>query len=378
MRIVHVSDGYLPRRGGIEYHVHDLARRQVATGDDVAVITSTPGTTAENAAFPVYRPQWDPRATPSEGMQHTWLRRALHHLRSVSADVVHIHTSTVSPLAFAAIQAASRSGVTPVVTMHSVVARGRPLLASMSGVLGWRRCPAVWTAVSVAAAQDLRRALGAWCDVAVLPNGADVPAWKLAPHRRDPAHLVMASSGRLAPRKRIRPLLHMMRAARRRVDSGIRLELLLAGDGPERSAVERYVARHGMRDWVTLTGARTREELREHYRHVDLYIAPARLESFGLAALEARCAGLPVIAYAGTGVADFVTNGRDGLLTGSDAAMTDEIVRLACDPPAHDRLSEAASTFVPPYSWDEVLPLTYATYDRAVALRGRAVSADRR
>ena len=41
MRILHVTDAYLPRLGGIEMHVHDLAQAQAAAGDDVDIITMT-------------------------------------------------------------------------------------------------------------------------------------------------------------------------------------------------------------------------------------------------------------------------------------------------------------------------------------------------
>ncbi len=42
MRIAHVSDCYLPRLGGIEMQVHDLATRQRAAGHETTVITQTP------------------------------------------------------------------------------------------------------------------------------------------------------------------------------------------------------------------------------------------------------------------------------------------------------------------------------------------------
>ena len=43
MRIVHISDCFSPRTGGIETQVGDLAATQAAAGDDVHVFTATPG-----------------------------------------------------------------------------------------------------------------------------------------------------------------------------------------------------------------------------------------------------------------------------------------------------------------------------------------------
>ena len=83
-----------------------------------------------------------------------------------------------------------------------------------------------------------------------------------------------------------------------------------------------------MTDWVRLTGQLDQPAIRAVFDDADLYLSPATLESFGIAALEARCAGLPVIAFAGTGVSDFIEHGRNGLLVGSDAEMVEAITRL--------------------------------------------------
>ena len=47
MRILHVSDCYAPRTGGIESQVRDLARAQVQAGHEVHVLTATVGDEGE-------------------------------------------------------------------------------------------------------------------------------------------------------------------------------------------------------------------------------------------------------------------------------------------------------------------------------------------
>ena len=70
--------------------------------------------------------------------------------------------------------------------------------------------------------------------------------------------------------------------------------------------------------WVELPGRLDAAELRDLYARADVYAAPAVLEAFGIATLEARTAGLPVVARAGTGVEEFVADGVEGLLASSD------------------------------------------------------------
>ena len=377
MKIVHFSDGYLPRPGGIEHHVHDLAERQAADGHEVTVVTTTAGDAGGTNGVRLVRPSARSTATASEGFRHAWVRQALRRAPLAAADAVHIHMSSVSPLAMAAVTSGRLQGVPTVVTMHSMLAAARPLFAAFDTALGWRRSSVRWTAVSTAAARDLSAALGSGREVSVLPNGVDTAAWEGEHPRRDPGRLVVASAGRLAPRKRPRALLEIVAAARRRLRGRVSVEVVLAGDGPQRAGLQRYARRRGGGGWVRLAGSRSRAELREIYQHADLYLAPARLESFGLAALEARCAGLPVLGFGDSGVADFVLDGVDGALVDSDAAMTDALVALAGDSTRHQQLLARAGTVPPRFAWREVLPLTYAAYRAAAAApaRGDALSA---
>ena len=78
-----------------------------------------------------------------------------------------------------------------------------------------------------------------------------------------------------------------------------------------------YIRAHELDDVVELVGRLTRDEIRELFSSADIFVAPANLESFGIAALEARCAGLPVVAKARTGIREFVEHGREGLLARS-------------------------------------------------------------
>ena len=51
MKIALLSDCYLPRLGGIEVQVHDLAARLIDRGHEVVVLTATPGTHGERGGF---------------------------------------------------------------------------------------------------------------------------------------------------------------------------------------------------------------------------------------------------------------------------------------------------------------------------------------
>ena len=306
MKIAHVTDFYLPRLGGIEMQVADLAAHQQAQGHQVTVITSSP-----SQGYP------DPLDGPRVVRVTDALRRprAIHPrapflgaaaLLEGDFDAVHVHVGVGSPLAFWAALFAARRGLPTVITVHSLWAWVYPIFKSLDLVGGFSRQPIRWTAVSEAAARPVRRIIAAPATVTVLPNGIEPQDWRVERAVRPDDELLIVAVMRLAPRKRPLHLVRMLRATRERTPAGTRLQAVIVGDGPERPTLERYLRRHGMTGWVSLPGRQTREQIRELYRRADVFVAPADLESFWIAALEARCAGVPVVAKAQTGIAEFI------------------------------------------------------------------------
>ena len=133
--------------------------------------------------------------------------------------------------------------------------------------------------------------------------------------------------------------------------------------------MRRYISHNGMTDTVTLAGRIDRERLKSMYRDADLFIAPAFLESFGIAALEARCAGLPVLAMRGTGITEFVEDGREGLLADGDDEMAAALVRISRDGELRRGIAEHNRITQPPTAWPKVLDRVNDEYARAMSIR---------
>ena len=110
--------------------------------------------------------------------------------------------------------------------------------------------------------------------------------------------------------------------ARAIVDPAVPLRATIVGEGPERRRHGALPADPGDGLGRAARQGRPRRAARA-LQSADVYLTTARLEAFGIAALEARAAGLPVLAPRGTGVDDFVDDGVEGLLadrtTGSPA-----------------------------------------------------------
>ncbi|MCW2793830.1 MAG: glycosyl transferase, group 1, partial [Nocardioides sp.] len=342
MRIAHVTDCYLPRLGGIELHVRDLASAQRRDGNDAHVLTVTPGTGLVDDPSWVVRVRNTDAAVPRQ----LGLARQIAD-RLAAADVVHAHVSVISPFAFGAARLAASMGVPTLVTVHSLWSHLGVLPSVGCAVAGLRGWPVQWSAVSAQAAEPVRRALGPHAPVIVLPNALDFSEWTIT--ARTPTVPTIVSVMRLAPTKRPLPLARMLRKVRAELPASRPLRAVIVGDGTQRGALERYLARHQL-GWVELPGRLARPEIRDLFGRSSVYVAPAHRESFGIAALEARATGLPVVASTHGGVGTFVTSGVDGLLTDDDAGTVAALVRLLTEPGLADNLR--ASRLPAAFGWE--------------------------
>jgi glycosyltransferase involved in cell wall biosynthesis len=366
MRIVHVTDCYLPRMGGIETQVADLVRHQSAAGHDVHVVTSTTEAAEQNGQVHRIRAGW---------IRETMLRsqRTVQTVGRLRPDVVHCHNSVLSPLAVAVAGGASELGIPTAVTVHSLLPAVGPVLPLSGHMLGVRNLRVAWSAVSEVAARPVRRVVAAQVDL--LPNAVDVGWWRAATStRRSPTtnEVRVVSVGRMAVRKRPLPLLRILAEVRDLVRADLPVRLVLVGDGPQRRQVAQRIRYLGMSDWVDLPGQLPRCEIRDVLAAADLYVAPATLESFGIAALEARAVGLPVVAKDRGGVGEFVTNGTDGILATTDGDMARALARLVESTPLREGIRAHNCAVAPAFGWADALVRTDQLYARAADLVGRS------
>ena len=373
-----VTDCYPPRVGGIESQVRDLSRHLVAAGHDVEVFTATTGpggerhgaTTRGDDGVTVHRLAIPlPGGIPVNPFARREVRRRLDAGRF---DVAHAHLGVVSPFATELVPVALDAGLPVTATFHCVIDRSKPVFRAVGHLGRWSRRAVALNAVSAMAAARVGSAAGG-VPVMVVPNGVDVAWWRdgAGAGRVDdpapgggprPVHVVSAM--RLVSRKRPVSTLRVLRGARAILDPAVPLRATIVGDGPQRRVMEHYLRTRGM-DWVELPGRVDRETLRCLHQSADAYLTTARLEAFGIAPLEARAAGLPVIAPRGTGVDDFVDDGVDGLLADSDVMLAGALAHLAGDPALRARI-RAHNLDVPPgQEWPGVVTATLREYHRA-------------
>lgn len=132
---------------------------------------------------------------------------------------------------------------------------------------------------------------------------------------------VLLTVGRLVKRKGvehfIRNILPLVLAERSQVVYWV------VGDGPERENIKRTVERADLDSHVYMWGQVSKQTLAAIYERADVVVMPniavaGDMEGFGLVALEANLAGVPVVASELEGIQDAITNGQNGVLISSN------------------------------------------------------------
>ncbi|HZZ14451.1 MAG TPA: glycosyltransferase family 4 protein [Candidatus Sulfotelmatobacter sp.] len=140
--------------------------------------------------------------------------------------------------------------------------------------------------------------------VALAPYGVDLEFWKPADKNRDSDILRFIYAGQMSLRKGVPLLLQAWEKAALRS-----AELQLVGSW-HLSESKRALLPRG----VIHVPALSSEELRDHYRHADVFVFPSYFEGFGLVLLEAMACGLPAIASEATAGPDVLTEASGRLV----------------------------------------------------------------
>jgi glycosyltransferase involved in cell wall biosynthesis len=364
VRIALICDWYAPRLGGIEAHLDALASRLTAAGHQIHVITSTPaGDGPSTNGIVVHR--LDARRVPwAEVIFEPSAIRAIGEiLVRERIELAHAHVSIVAPVGIGGAREAVQLHLPTVVTFHSFIP-ATPLWAWAVGRLvgadGWN---ATLTAVSSRVAHELRT-FAPRSSIDILPNAIDAKFWSPPAQSPPRDHVALVAVGRLQAKKRPMLLIDTAREIRR-VVPGVRFRFRIAGTGPLEKSMRHALARAHLDDVVELVGWRSPADLRALLRESDVMLSPAVRESFGLAALEARAVGLPVVAMRESAVTDFIRDEESGLLASSDAAFIRAAIRLVTDHELRARIAAHNRAVTPALDWTRSIAAHEAAYQRA-------------
>jgi glycogen synthase len=365
LRIVLAPSAYYPHIGGIEELTRQLALELGSRGHEVSVLTNRwpagvtrsevlDGIRVTRLAFPL------PAARPLNAARFVAMAPPaaaglVRHLRRVRPHVVHVIGAGPQAAYLAALT--QLLGTRFVFTAQgelgfdaqNVFGRSATLRVSLRRIL---RCANGVTACSRFVLDELEGFGAIRATPVVVPNGVrpeDFSENGRSPH--EPSYVLAV--GRLVAQKGCDVLIEALAS-----ESLASLELVIAGEGPERATLEQRAKRMGLAERVHLVGAVDRSRLSGLLAGAEVFAFPSRGEPFGIALLEAMAAGVPSVATRAGGVVEFARDEQNALLVPPDApeALAAAILRIRSDDSLGARLSAAGRETARTFSWGSIVP----------------------
>ncbi len=224
------------------------------------------------------------------------------------------------------------------------------------------------TAVSQSLKNDTYKLFGINQEIEVIPNflNAEHEAVASSPELRreyatDNERIIIHMSN-FRPVKRILDIIEVFA----RVQPAVKSKLILLGDGPERSRAEQKCRELNIAEHVTFVG--NLKQPQELLSIGDLFILPSESESFGLAALEAMAAGLPVISTNTGGLPEVNRHGVTGMMSdvGDIEDMVKNCIYLLEDTRRLAKFKGQAKRRAQDFSIDKILPLYEQLYQKVI------------
>ena len=377
--VAHVKDRFLPRSETFIFTLIRALRRYRSV-----ILDRHKRQHAEE--FPVER-HYSPAerfgvwAGVLERLSLRWLRYSPyleHVLRTERVGLIHAHFGQLGALF---VPVARRYGLPLVVSFY-----GADLSVFAQHPAWQRRFQALWAHAHcfVALGPGMMKCLetlGCPAErITVVPLAIDVNrfsfAERKAPHRGEPIRILTV--GRLVPKKGVDILLRAIKA----LGSYLPLKLWIAGDGPQRPALERLADELGIREVVTFLGWVEHTRVAELMAQAHLFVLASRTdprtgetEGTPTVLLEAQAMGLPVVSTHHGDIPFIVRDGESGLLVpeGDAEALAGALDTLLTHPGRWAEMGRAGRALVESrHEMSRVGARLERIYDRCLSRADRA------
>lgn len=202
--------------------------------------------------------------------------------------------------------------------------------------------------------------------IKTIANGIDVTAFERGqplPLLKDEGSIVVGVVARVDLQKGFE---YLLRAARELCKMFPALRIVIAGEGPDRNAIEEMIEQYGLQSSVVLAGQQS--NMPAVYAAMDIFVLPSLNEGLPMTVLEAMAASKPVIATRVGAIPSVIKDGENGLLVApkDPEGLRNAIASLLNDPERRRRLGDQAHAWVSQNYTSEAMALKYREMYEAV------------
>lgn len=387
MKILMLSWEYPPRVvGGISRVVHDLSHKLVKDGQDVTVVTYRDGDTPyfeDDDGVKVHRVD-NFMIAPNNFID--WIMQLNFNMIAKTGeiiakegkfDVIHAHDWLT---AYAAKTLKTSYNIPMICTIHATEAgRNNGIRTDMQKYINDTEWLLTYEASEVIVnsnymKSEIQRLFGLPFEkINVVPNGVNLNnfnnVYRDYDFRRRFAmdnEKIVLFIGRLVYEKGIQ---HLISAMPKILDHYHDVKLVIAGKGGMLDELKAQANNLGISQKVYFAGYLNSKDVQKMYRCADISVFPSTYEPFGIVALEAMLAGVPVVVSDIGGLNEIVEHGVTGMKSyaGNPNSIADSILTLLFDHKLCDQVVKNAKAKVKAeYNWSKITSDTFFTYQKAI------------
>ena len=223
------------------------------------------------------------------------------------------------------------------------------------------------TSVSESLKQDTLRLFRIDKDIKVIPNFTNIKKSKeSSPCKRTvmakPEELIVTHISNFRKVKRIDDVVRIFYGIQQKLPA----KLIMVGDGPEREIADQLCKDLGIKSKVLFLG--NTSDIDRILCFTDLFLLPSASESFGLSALEAMAAGVPVVSSNTGGLPEVNEEGVSGYLCpiGDVKAMAEKAIYILEDKARLAQFKQNARKVAERFDEDKIVPMYEALYYSAI------------
>ena len=373
MRVALVGDHYYPDVGGAPHYAFELSLQLAKLGIETVMITHAhPGQPEEEeiAGVKIRRVKGLVLNNPHCAASPSVFRHCYKYILDERFDVVH-GLDIYSPMAMIVILFAHRRRIPCLLTCHTVMDSLFSIFLQRPMGMALRRTDRL-IAVSQASARFCCLLGCPEKRITVVPNGVDLAcfngnlnAFVMRKELGIGDEPLVVTASRLIKRKNPNLLISAFAKVLKVVPDA---KLVIAGSGREQDNLSRQVKGLNIANSVFMAGELSKERVAQLMAAADVFALPSKMESFGLALLEASATGVPVVCSNAGGVPEVFQDGFNALLypPGDDIAMAKAIIRLIQDRKLAKTISANAVATSRRFTWEIAAERTLRVYEEVL------------
>lgn len=335
--------------GGAEVYIHELAKRFVKDGNSVTIFCGNVGKLPKNEVIEgiqIYR---------RGGFYMVYAWAAVYYLFKFRGkyDVI---IDSENGIPFFTPLYSSKKKFLLIHHVHQEVFRKnlRKPFAQLAVFLEAKLMPVVYRntqviTVSPSSKAEILKHKLTKTDPIVIYNGVDLDLFKPGVKSKTPTILYV---GRLQRYKSIHVLL---KAAKKILEAVPTAEIIIAGEGEERSRLMQLSKDLGLEGKVTFKGKVTEAEKIWLFQRAWVFVNPSLMEGWGITTIEANACGTAVVASNVPGLKDSVQDTKTGLLVpyGNADELSTAVIELIKNDRKRKKMSEESKVWVENFTWEK-------------------------